>query len=186
MEGYSGASIARIAQNVGITVAGVLHHFPSKIALLMAVLKQRDEALMGIIEEIRSDGSLDGFFSALKVINRANVSNPNVVRAFSILNAESLTEGHPAWEWYQSRYQAIYAGMREQLQALIAKGEVRSDVNVDVTIQHILAMMDGLQLQWLRFPDAVDLGQCFEMYLAQVEQSIKSTTRIGNCPEATY
>jgi AcrR family transcriptional regulator len=173
VEGYSGASIAKIAEHVGITVAGVLHHFPSKIALLMAVLKQRDEVSLRMAEEIHSDGSLDGFFSTLKAINQANVRIPGVVRAFSILNAESLVQGHPAWEWYQSRYQAIHAHMRKDLQALVGTGEVRDDVDLDMTIRHILAMMDGLQLQWLRFSDRVDLEKCFEAYLAQVEQAIK-------------
>lgn len=173
LEGYSGASIARIAERVGITVAGVLHHFPSKTALLMGVLERRDEVNRRIAEEVRGDGSLDGFFDSLRAINRSNAGAPGVVRAFSILNAESLVEGHPAWQWYQSRYQHIQARMGELLQGMVANGEVRAEVDLEAIVQQILAMMDGLQLQWLRFPASIDLEQRFDAYLLQVDQAIR-------------
>ena len=35
-------------------------------------------------------------------------------------------------------------------------------------------MMDGLQLQWLRFPETVDLVQRFDSYMAQVEREIRA------------
>src|SRR5687768_3303093 len=41
--GYRGASIDSIAVEVGVSRQGVLHHFPSKVDLLVAVLEHRDE-----------------------------------------------------------------------------------------------------------------------------------------------
>jgi AcrR family transcriptional regulator len=173
LEGYSGASIARIAERVGISVAGVLHHFPSKIALLMGVLDRRDEVNGRIFDEVQGDRSLDGLFGSLRAINRSNAGAPGVVRAFSILNAESLVEGHPAWEWYQTRYQEIYCRLGGHLRELVERGEVREDVDLALITQQILAMMDGLQLQWLRFPEQVDLERSFDAYIAQVDQAIR-------------
>ena len=54
LEGYSGASVAKVAAIVGISVAGVLHHFPSKISLLMGVLQRRDEVNQRIADEVRA------------------------------------------------------------------------------------------------------------------------------------
>jgi AcrR family transcriptional regulator len=173
LEGYSGASIARIAERVGITVAGVLHHFPSKTALLTAVLQRRDEVNGRIAAQVRGDGSLTGLLGSLRAINRFNVGVPGVVRAFSILNAESLVEGHPAWEWYQGRYADIQARLGGHFRLLIERGEVREEVDADAITQQILAMMDGLQLQWLRFPERVDLERTFDLYIAQVEAAIR-------------
>lgn len=173
LEGYSGASIARIAERVGITVAGALHHFPSKTALLMGVLERRDEVNRRVAEEVRGDGSLSGLLGSLRAINRSNAGAPGVVRAFSILNAESLVEGHPAWEWYQARYQDIYGRLSGRFRLLVEQGEVREDVDVGALTQQILAMMDGLQLQWLRFPEQLDLEGCFDAYIAQVEAAIR-------------
>lgn len=39
---FRGGSLARIAREVGISQTGLLHHFPSKAALLQAVLGARD------------------------------------------------------------------------------------------------------------------------------------------------
>ncbi|MDH0746884.1 TetR/AcrR family transcriptional regulator [Pseudomonas sp. GD03842] len=173
LEGYTGASIARIAEHVGISVAGVLHHFPNKVALLMAVLTRRDEVNRKVVDEAQSEPTLDGFIDGLQKLNRSNATAPGVIRAFSILNAESLVDSHPAWEWFQNRYQGIYGRMRTRLDFLVSTGEVRADVDLDVIIQQILAMMDGLQFQWLRFPDRVDLVKDFECYMAQVKREIQ-------------
>lgn len=174
LEGYSGASIARIAEMVGISVAGVLHHFPNKVALLMGVLMRRDEVNQRISEEVQVELTLSSFIGGLRQINRSNATAPGVIRAFSILNAESLVDSHPAWEWFQSRYLIIHQRMRGRLDHLVLAGEVRGDVDLDALIHQILAMMDGLQLQWLRFPQTVDLVQRFDAYMAQVERDIRA------------
>ncbi|WP_295476413.1 TetR/AcrR family transcriptional regulator [uncultured Pseudomonas sp.] len=174
LEGYAGASIARIAEHVGISVAGVLHHFPNKAALLMGVLARRDEVNRKVLDKVQSEATLDGFIEGLLAINRANATAPGVIRAFSILNAESLVDSHPAWEWFQTRYQTIYGRMRARLDHLVTTGEVRADVDLDSLIRQILAMMDGLQLQWLRFPEQIDLVKTFESYMAQVRRDIQA------------
>lgn len=172
LEGYSGASIARIADIAGISVAGVLHHFPNKVALLMGVLARRDEVNQRIVDQLQSEPTLRSFLHGLQQINRSNATAPGVIRAFSILNAESMVESHPGWEWFQSRYEAIHSRMRVRLEVLVEKGEVRRDVDLDEIIHQLLAMMDGLQLQWLRFPEKVDLVLRFDGYVAQLERNI--------------
>ncbi|MDE1169278.1 MAG: TetR/AcrR family transcriptional regulator [Pseudomonas sp.] len=173
LEGYTGASMARIGDIVGISVAGVLHHFPNKIALLMAVLDRRDAVSQKIADEVRAEKTLSGLLGSLRAINRSNATAPGVIRAFSILNAESLVEGHPAWAWFQARYHGIHGRMVAQLQELVELGEVRPDVDLSNVVRECLAMMDGLQLQWLRFPEQVDLVGVFDGYVAHLDASIR-------------
>jgi AcrR family transcriptional regulator len=173
LEGYTGASMAQVAGIVGISVAGLLHHFPSKVSLLMGVLERRDAISQKIADEVRGDNSLSGLLGSLRAINRSNSTAPGVVRAFTILNAESLLENQPAWEWFQSRYQVIHGRLMEQFQALVEAGEVRRDVNLSGLVEEILAMMDGLQIQWLRFPERFDLVQRFDDYIARVDAAIR-------------
>lgn len=173
LEGYSGASVAQVAAIVGISVAGLLHHFPSKVSLLMGVLEHRDEVNLKIASEFSADFSLKGVLGRLRAINRSNATAPGVVRAFTILNAESLVEGHPAWDWFQARYQVIHTRLIGQFTDLVEAGEVRADVDVPGLVQEILAMMDGLQIQWLRFPEKIDLVERFDTYLARVEAAIR-------------
>jgi AcrR family transcriptional regulator len=174
IEGYSGASVAQVAAIVGISVAGLLHHFPSKISLLMGVLQRRDEVNRRIADELCADNSLTGVLSRLRAINRSNSTAPGVVRAFTILNAESLTEGQPAWAWFQERYQMIQAHLIRQFTELVEAGEVRSDIDVPGLVEEILAMMDGLQIQWLRFPEKIDLVERFDSYIARVDAAVRA------------
>ena len=92
-EGYSGASVARVAAVAGLSVAGLLHHYPSKISLLMGVLQRRDEINQRIADQVRAEKTLCGLLGSLRAINAANANAPGVVRAFTILNAE-LPAGH--------------------------------------------------------------------------------------------
>lgn len=174
LEGYTGASVAKVAAIVGISVAGLLHHFPSKISLLMGVLERRDEVNGKLAAEVRRENTLTGMLDSLRAINRSNATAPGVVRAFSILNAESLLENQPAWAWFQARYEMIRGRMLEQFTELVERGEVRADVDLPKLIQQILAMMDGLQIQWLRFPEEVDLVASFDAYIAQVDAAIRA------------
>lgn len=173
LEGYSGASVARVAAIAGISVAGLLHHFPSKISLLMGVLQRRDEVNQRIADEVRAEKSLSGLLGSLRAINRSNASAPGVVRAFTILNAENLLDTQPAWTWFQDRYAGIQRRLQGQFADLVAMGEVRADVDIAGLTEEILAMMDGLQIQWLRFPEQVDLVARFDTYIARVDAAIR-------------
>ncbi|MBC3197950.1 TetR/AcrR family transcriptional regulator [Pseudomonas poae] len=173
LDGYSGASVARVAAIAGISVAGLLHHFPSKISLLMGVLQRRDEVNQRIADEVRAEKSLSGLLGSLRAINRSNASAPGVVRAFTILNAENLLDTQPAWTWFQERYAGIQQRLHGQLADLVAMGEVRGDVDLAGLTEEILAMMDGLQIQWLRFPEQVDLVARFDTYIARVDAAIR-------------
>ncbi|MBP1123782.1 MULTISPECIES: TetR/AcrR family transcriptional regulator [Pseudomonas] len=173
LEGYSGASVARVAAIAGISVAGLLHHFPSKISLLMGVLQRRDEVNQRIADEVRAEKSLSGLLGSLRAINRSNASAPGVVRAFTILNAENLLDTQPAWTWFQERYAGIQQRLHGQFADLVAMGEVRGDVDLAGLTEEILAMMDGLQIQWLRFPGQVDLVARFDTYIARVDAAIR-------------
>ncbi|WWG81322.1 TetR/AcrR family transcriptional regulator [Pseudomonas poae] len=173
LDGYSGASVARVAAIAGISVAGLLHHFPSKISLLMGVLQRRDEVNQRIADEVRAEKSLSGLLGSLRAINRSNASAPGVVRAFTILNAENLLDTQPAWTWFQERYAGIQQRLHGQFADLVAMGEVRGDVDLAGLTEEILAMMDGLQIQWLRFPEQVDLVARFDAYIARVDAAIR-------------
>jgi len=174
LEGYSGASMGQVASIVGISLAGLLHHFPNKISLLMGVLELRDKVNQKIADEVRSEEkSLSGLLGSLRAINRSNATAPGVVRAFTILNTESMVEGHPAWSWFQERYERIHGRLIGQFSELVEMGEVRADVDLAGLVQEILAMMDGLQIQWLRFPEKVDLVARFDSYMARIDAAIR-------------
>lgn len=168
--GYQGSSLAGIAEEAGMTTAGLLHHFPSKEQLLVAVLAERD----------RSDGARHHLGDAqglaaldrLVELVRYNALVPGLVRAFTVLMGEAVGESHPARGWFQQRYPRRRQNIADALRAGIATGEVRADTDCDAVAVEIIAMMDGLQVQWLLDPDQVDLAKAFSHYIAGLRRAI--------------
>jgi AcrR family transcriptional regulator len=171
--GYQGSSLAGIAADAGLTTAGLLHHFPSKEDLLVAVLAERD----------RLDGArfhLAGF-QGLAALDRLvelvehNTMVPGLVQAYTVLMGESVGEDHPARDWFRDRYPKRRANLAAAIRAGMDSGEIRRDVDDEALAAQILAMMDGLQVQWVLNPDQVDMAAVFADYIAGLRRAISAT-----------
>jgi AcrR family transcriptional regulator len=154
--GYSGSSLASIAAGAGLTTAGLLHHFPSKNELLVAVLAERDR-LDGARLQLRGARGLTAL-DRLEELVAHNARNLELVRAFTVLLGESVGEDHPARRWAQERYPRRRANLVAALRAGVDSGEIRADVDADALAAQIIAMMDRLQVQWVLNPDGLDMS----------------------------
>ncbi|MGA4799067.1 MULTISPECIES: TetR/AcrR family transcriptional regulator [Streptomyces] len=157
--GYRGASLGAVAERVGLTQQGLLHHFPTKEALLVAVLEERDRWDTG------GGGAHGGRrLELLELLVEYNAMRPGIVRTFSALLGESVTEDHPARDFFTHRYARVRADMAAVLRAefgdRLPGGPTPEEVAPLVT-----AVMDGLQYQWLLDPDAVDMPAVFRAFL---------------------
>src|SRR4051812_9106366 len=56
-QGFRGTSLSSVARRAGLTDAGLLHHFSSKEALLLAWLKQQQQAIDRGYEELLASGA---------------------------------------------------------------------------------------------------------------------------------
>ncbi len=159
--GFWGMSLQDVADACGLTVAGLLHHVGSKDGLLIAVLEHRDEAdsraladILGLeIAELFEPPRIDGGGIELSRLCDAlverNAGQPEIVRLYSVLDAEALNPEHPAHAYFADR-------QRQTLAAFASAAPGGADG--EAVARHLLAAMDGLQLQWLRDP-SVDLLQ---------------------------
>ncbi|MBD8078902.1 TetR/AcrR family transcriptional regulator [Cellulosimicrobium arenosum] len=165
-KGYHQGSLADVAEQVGITHAGVLHHFGSKDRLLTEVLKFRDEADVEHLEGQHIPGGLDLFRHLVRTAE-INSARPGIVQAYTVLTGESVTDGHPASAWVTERFSVLRAEIAEALHEVIADRKQSGDLDADLEISDeavdraassIIGVMDGLQIQWLLDPEAVDLA----------------------------
>jgi hypothetical protein len=74
-----------------------------------------------------------------------------------VLSAESVTEGHPAQDYFRDRYAGLRVMVTEALAEASELGETRPDLNLEEAATAIIAVMDGLQVQWLLAPESVDM-----------------------------
>lgn len=92
-----------MAERVGLTQQGLLHHFPTKDALLVAVLKDRDQWDAMPATQSRMD--------LLASLVEYNAMRPGIIQTFSALLGESVTEGHPARAYFTDRYRQVRESM---------------------------------------------------------------------------
>lgn len=154
--GYRGASLAAVAERVGLTQQGLLHHFPTKEALLVAVLKERDQW----------DAVPDSAWRAdlLVALVEYNAMRPGIIQTFSALLGESVTEGHPARDFFTRRYTDVRANMAGVLRAEYGE-RLPSGLTPERAAPLLVAVMDGLQYQWLLDPESVDMPAAFRDFL---------------------
>jgi AcrR family transcriptional regulator len=157
--GFRGTKMADIAKAANLTEPGLLHHFPSKTHLLMAVLQERDR-----IDSERLRGALEKhghFLDAGIELVRHNQTVPGLVQLFNLMVAESISPDHPAHEFFIERYQRTREGWVRSIVQAQQAGEVRSDLSAETITVLTFAMMDGLQVQWLLEPNKIDMAQIF-------------------------
>ncbi|BDZ45544.1 TetR/AcrR family transcriptional regulator [Naasia aerilata] len=154
--GYRSGSLRTVADRVGMSEAGLLHHFPSKSALLAAVLERRDEQAEERYD-LDGSGGVEVLRSLLRIAER-NAAAPGVVELFCTLSAESTSPEHPAHEYFVARYRRSTRTVQTAFEAVAASGELRPGVEPAAAARGTVALMDGLQLQWLLDRDAVDMA----------------------------
>ena len=164
--GYRGTSLALVAEKIGLTQQGVLHYFPTKQTLLVEVLKLRDAEDYQRFDSGSEEPHLDG----IRHLMEYNATRPGVVQSFTVLSAESVTEAHPARDFFVQRYRTARGhhvdGLREELGERIA-----GRLTPEQAAALLVAVMDGLQLQWLLDPDQVDLAGLVDAFVTVLRDS---------------
>ncbi|MEU2114601.1 TetR/AcrR family transcriptional regulator [Streptomyces sp. NPDC016459] len=157
--GYRGATLASVAERVGLTQQGLLHYFPTKEALLVAVLEERDRW------DTSGGRDPEGWrLDLLESLVEYNAMRPGIVQTFSALLGESVTDEHPARAFFTERYAQVRANMARVLRLEFGE-RLPGGLTPERAAPLLTAVMDGLQYQWLLDPAAVDMPTAFRDFL---------------------
>jgi AcrR family transcriptional regulator len=150
--GYRNGSIREIADRVGMSQAGLLHHFASKSELLEAVLIQRDDVARERM--VLNDGWPRGtdLLRGMVELVRNNANTPGLVALYTVLSAEATSPEHPAHQYFRNRYDFVLDMIRTGLEETRDVGMLRDGIDPDGAARLFVAIMDGLQIQWLLDP----------------------------------
>lgn len=165
--GYRATSLAAVAEAADITQAGLLYHFPSKEALLLGLLADRDEPVL--------DDGVAGLrtVEALQELYRTSLGNPQLVRLFTVVILEGLAADHPAGLYVQDRYANVRADLMRRLRAGVADGQIRPETDLGIDAMLLTAMMDGLSIQWLLNPE-FDVATAFDRFAGLLRGAMAS------------
>ncbi len=100
-KGYYGASLANIADELGLTKQALLHHFGRKEKLYGEILARISERMLGLVETARSghEDPVDQLQAALLDIYRLSVEAPHETRIImrELLDSERRAEEVHSW-----------------------------------------------------------------------------------------
>jgi len=153
-KGFKGGTLMEVADRVGMTHAGVLHHVGSKDRLLQEVLTYRDQSDDAVTRAVHG---LD-FFRHLVATMRLNMTRPGIVQTYTVLSAEAVTDGNPGYRYFLDRFTNLRQLVLDELRAIQPPDGPLPEADLVNAASAIIAVMDGLQVQWLIDPTTLNLG----------------------------
>ena len=164
--GYVGGSLRAIAERVGASPATLIQYFGSKEGLLAAVLEDWtvQTGRSTLFESVRGLA----YFRQMRDLMEFHVHHRGLLELFITIAAEATNPGHPAREFIQQRYSnglQLWAG---KLREAIEDGEIpaMTDKQIEAEIRILIAVLDGIELQWLLGAD-IDLPGLVSTHVEQ-------------------
>jgi len=162
--GFRNGSLREIAERVGMSQAGLLHHFSNKNELLAGVLELRDERSAVIVKLDETPG-IDTIRGIVRVAEYNAAFAPGLVELHCVLSAEATAPEHPAHRYFLDRYTWVVGLMLEAFTNVQAAGQLADGVEPQSAARSLIALSDGLQVQWLLAPDTLDMAEELRRYL---------------------
>jgi len=166
-QGFNAVSLRDIAARAELTHVGLLHHFPSKEDLLIHVLERRDELDLAELREQTDVLDRSVLVWALRIVAR-DTTTPGAASLYARLSSEAADVDHPAHAHFVDRYQRLAGALATAIGTEIAEHGPPFPITAEQAGRQFLALMDGLQLQWLLEPDRVDMVGSLLGYLASL------------------
>lgn len=162
--GYTGATLQQVADAVGLSKPGVLHHFGSRDGLFTAVLAKRDE-----LDETAFNPGDDMVASLIGTV-RHNATVPGLVALYAAFSGIATTDPTAAAsrEFLARRYPFLVGAIATTIRSRQAAGEISADLDADALARLMTAASDGLQTQWLIDPQGIDMAADLETLWALI------------------
>lgn len=151
-KGYSATSLRDIAEQAGMTQAGLLHHFDTKENLLAEVLRKRDE----VDRQHFSPANVTELPLIIQLAHH-NMEVPGLVQLYVSLQAAATDAAHPCHEYFRERDLVVMGRIARDIEKRQAAGTFDPSVEAPMVARMLLALSDGLQAEWAVNPD-IDLG----------------------------
>lgn len=157
-KGYTATSLRDIAEEAGMTQAGLLHHFDTKENLLAEVLRKRDE----VDRQHFSPGDVTQLPLVIQIAHH-NIEVPGLVQLYVSLQAAAVNPEHPCHDYFRDRDLLVHARITRDIEKRQKAGTFDPDADPRVIARMLLALSDGLQAEWAINP-AVDLAGTLDAF----------------------
>ena len=148
-QGHQGLTMRGLARACDMSAPGLMHYFADMPTLVVAVVAYREER-DAVLFEVAEPGP--GVTRALmdSVIDNI-IARPKAAELFAIVEAQAIDPRHPGHDFFKQRVDSIVAEF-----VPIVAAEYAEPVEL---LSQLGAVVDGLQLNWLREPESFDLRE---------------------------
>jgi AcrR family transcriptional regulator len=163
-------SLQDIADRVGVTQPALTYYFPTRDDLLIAVLQRRDA-----LGKATADAAAEGrsMIGGMIASTRHTTDHPGLAKLYLTLSAASTEPASPAYSYFAERYRSLATEVTHDFEQQQRTGVIRADEKADHLARAVLAVLDGLQIQWMHDPtvDIAAIAETFTRMLAGSEST---------------
>jgi len=157
--GVNRASLRTIGEAIGVSHTALRHYFASRDELLVEAYRAH-EARAACEADAVSESAVGQIIEAAE----RNRSIPGLVELYATLTTDALQEQHAVTrEFVRDRFRSLRAELAARIESGQRAGSVAADIDPLDAAALVIAASDGLQIQWLLDPDAVDVGRSLSM-----------------------
>ncbi|MBK3645769.1 MULTISPECIES: TetR/AcrR family transcriptional regulator [Streptomyces] len=171
-EGYHRTALNRIADDVGITEGGLLHHFRSKKHLLLAVMEHRFTTEAQWWERLPARATGRDILRAMVAATERHLAEPGLIELFVLTSAEAADPDSAAHALFTDRYRRAVDALAQLLRTAQDDGTLREDTDCHVVARECIAVSDGLQLQWVISGGALDLTGAVRTHADRIARTV--------------
>ncbi|MDR7159054.1 helix-turn-helix domain-containing protein [Arthrobacter sp. BE255] len=157
-KGYTATSLRDIADEAGMTQAGLLHHFDTKENLLAEVLRKRDE----VDRQHFSPADVTELPLIIQLAHH-NMEVPGLVQLYVSLQAAAVNPEHPCHDYFRERDLVVHGRIARDIEKRQKAGTFAADADPNTISRMLLALSDGLQAEWAINPD-IDLAGTLDAF----------------------
>ncbi|MFI6374386.1 TetR/AcrR family transcriptional regulator [Streptomyces sp. NPDC050546] len=160
------ASLQDIADRVGVTQPALTYYFPTRDELLLAVLERRD--VMGKASAGAAAAEHRNMIDGMVASTRHTTDHPGLAKLYVTLSAAATDPESPAHSYFTERYRGLATEVTRDFEEEQRAGGIRADEPAEHLARALLAVLDGLQIQWMHDPtvDIAAIAETFTRLLA--------------------
>ena len=157
--GVDGSSLRTIAEAIGVSHAALRHYFASRDELLVEVYRTH-EAQMDYAALDDQHGPVE----VMEIGAQRNRAIPGLVQLYATLTTDALQSQHEhTREYVSERFESLRAELAQSVVAGQRAGKIDPRIDPLDAAALVIAASDGLQVQWLLAPEAVDVSRGLEL-----------------------
>jgi len=155
--------VQAIGEAAGISRGSIFWHFGSKEGLLWAVAEQAFTRWEreGLVPDVGDATGLEAVRRALDSHRRFLVEQTDALQLFYVLMFEALGPRPELAHEFARLHRDLRTLSVPWLQAGIAAGEIRPDVDANATVTAIIGALGGIAYQYLLDPEALNLVEIY-------------------------